>query len=73
MDLKRLRLQAIDDPAFMTAVQAAAAQADSVAELERLLNARGWPVDVVELGDPGAVDEPALDVRRLDVAASTHP
>jgi hypothetical protein len=72
MDIKRLRLSATDDPAFVTAVQAAAAEADSGPELERLLHSRGWPVEVVDLSEPGAVDEPVIDVRRLDTAVRSR-
>jgi hypothetical protein len=48
MNVERLLLSAIDDPAFLTAVEAAAAEADSAPELEQLLCSRGWPVEVVE-------------------------
>jgi hypothetical protein len=71
MDVKRLRISTIDDLAFVTAVQAAAAEADSGPELERLLRSRGWPVEVVELSAPGAVGDPAVDVRRLDTAGAS--
>ena len=72
MDVKRLRLSAIDDPAFVTAVQAAAAEAGSGPELEQLLRARCWPVQVVELAAPASVGGPAVNVRRLDPAAGSH-
>jgi hypothetical protein len=72
MDVKRLRLSAIDDPAFVTAVEAAAAEADSAPELEQLLRSRGWPVEVVESADTASVGQPAMDVRRLDAAATSH-
>lgn len=72
MDVKRLRLSAVDDPAFVTAVQAAAAEAVSAPELELLLRSRGWPVEVVELAEPETVGQPALDVRRLGTAISSR-
>jgi hypothetical protein len=72
MDVKGLRISSLDDPAFVTAVQAAAAEAESGPELERLLRSRGWPVEVVELSEPGAIDEPAVDVRRLDTGVSSR-
>lgn len=72
MDIKRLRLSAIDDPAFVTAVEAAAAETDSAPELEHLLRSRGWPVEVVETVDPASVGQPAVDIRRLDSAAVSH-
>lgn len=72
MDIKRLRLSAIDDPAFVTTVEAAAPETDSAPELEHLLRSRRWPVEVVETVDPAPVGQPAVDVRRLDAAAASH-
>jgi hypothetical protein len=71
MDVKRLRISTIDDLALVTAVQAAASEAGSGPELERLLRSR-LPVEVVELSAPGAVGDPAVDVRRLDTAGASR-
>jgi hypothetical protein len=71
MDLKRLRLRSIDDPALITAIQAAVAKADSPAQLEALLSSRGWAVGVIELDERTSVGQTVLEVRRLDPASST--
>jgi hypothetical protein len=65
MDVRRLRLSAIEDPALITAIEAAAAEAASAPELERLLRSRGWAVAVVEGGEPSSAGQPVLDIRPL--------
>ncbi len=58
------RLPPEDDPALVTAAQAAAAEADSASEFEALLRSRGWPVEVAEHDELTVVGEPVLLVRR---------
>jgi hypothetical protein len=66
MDVRRLRLSAIDDPALITAIQAAAAEAASAPELERLLRSRSWAVEVTEGDELSSTGQPGLDIRLLD-------
>jgi hypothetical protein len=70
MDVRRLRHSAIDDPALITAIEAAAAEAASAPELERLLRSRGWAVDVIERGEPSSAGQSVLDIRPLDPVAT---
>jgi hypothetical protein len=66
MDVRRLRHSTIDDPALITAIQAAAAEAASAPELEELLRSRGWAVAIVERDELWSAGQPVLDIRPLD-------
>ncbi len=58
------RLPPEDDPALVTAAQAAAAEAGSASEFEALLRSRGWPVEVAEHDELTVVGDPALMTRK---------
>lgn len=72
MDIRRLRFPPDEDPAVVTAVQAAAVEVGSASELEELLRFRGWGVEIVEQDGLAALGQPVLDVRRLDTVSTRN-